>query len=491
MADPLEAVVSIWKDSIGSKGNFIGSGVFIAPQWVLTARHVVDDALSDGKLYLGSVTGKTSVPVDEAEVSRHDDDNIDLTLLKLAVPYDRQSYTMLDYRAVDYENQLADFHAFNRLSLDRETQQSKTIGSYHEDKYGYLCDHQVLKGFSGGIATVNGAVIAIIVERHTSDQQTLILPLHITYKWCAGVLPESVMGRFYLPHSSPVVESSISQTEFAQRVRKQIGQSLAKPRLALLRDVLHEHIQADRSVKPEFLLIPDGTSFDIEASFSLLYDATEDCLQKSVDQNSKDLGYLSEQAKNLLGWLVVLAVSEDWIEQNPQRCNTLLEAQFVEIPLKSEAITEVVVARLRDKPAKLQLEEGGSKVSGVHHISVHALELGLGDEEIGLQIKGLIWQAILKEKPPESFGVSEQEEVNHMLDLAKRRGENYCVMIPKNRSTEFSEVRRVLEKEALALDAFILGTTSDEHILVMPEPRLLVWIRDILRMIREYTGQRS
>jgi hypothetical protein len=49
-----------------------------------------------------------------------------------------------------------------------------------------------------------------------------------------------------------------------------------------------------------------------------------------------------------LGWLVLLAVSEDWLQKNAGQWEHLLNAQYIEIPLRYEESTEVVIARLRN-----------------------------------------------------------------------------------------------------------------------------------------------
>lgn len=180
---PENAVVSVWHNGV-NKGPFAGTAFFVSPSMVLTAAHVLGaDGLKENAAdcFLGSVARKTEVPISEQTVHFHP--QYDIALVELRTAVQAQAYATLDYRKSAYEGQKADFFAFNRLSKNFDQQRGHTIGNFDEERGGYLVDHQVLEGFSGGVVALKNKVIGIITERHPSEQQTLFIPLFLVRDW--------------------------------------------------------------------------------------------------------------------------------------------------------------------------------------------------------------------------------------------------------------------------------------------------------------------
>ena len=47
-SDPRQAIVAVWHKDVGLSGEFLGSGAFISPRLVLTAKHLVDGKQPQG-----------------------------------------------------------------------------------------------------------------------------------------------------------------------------------------------------------------------------------------------------------------------------------------------------------------------------------------------------------------------------------------------------------------------------------------------------------
>ena len=150
----------------------------------------------------------------------------------------------------------------------------------------------------------------------------------------------------------------VEQTQFVQQVRKEIGElfSIHQNKLLTLQDCLLQRAVArdpdkEKPVNPVDLLVPLQAGFNIKSSIDELYGVVETCLQRLIDQGSSAVPDVVSGATDVLGWLVLLAVSETWLQEKAELLDRLLSADHIAIPLETEAGTEVVFARLRAKKA--------------------------------------------------------------------------------------------------------------------------------------------
>jgi len=237
------------------------------------------------------------------------------------------------------------------------------------------------------------------------------------------------------------------------------------------------------------MLVPQQTSFSFDESLiKSLHNATETCLQQLPGQDSKAVLDIVNGAAAILGWLVLLAVSESWLQDDPALRDRLLSAGQVDIPVASEAGIEVVIARLLLRPAKLQLV-GDNKVLGTTQISWGELELGPPRCDELIEIKKLIWKRVLKGDAPQTFKKVDEDDLKATLKYLREKGENYYIIIlPEHRdripNTEhlLTHLRRDLEY----LGTFHIGSEAADRILVMPEGNLRAQIRQFLLMLRKF-----
>jgi len=76
-----------------------------------------------------------------------------------------------------------------------------------------------------------------------------------------------------------------------------------------------------------------------------------------------------------------------------------------EVPVETEAGTEVVVSRVRIHRARLTLHPDGIGVVGINRVDTGDLELGIGRPAAMLEVKKLIWKTVMKRDPPVVFCV--------------------------------------------------------------------------------------
>lgn len=237
-------------------------------------------------------------------------------------------------------------------------------------------------------------------------------------------------------------------------------------------------------MNPVDLLVPLQAEFNIKSSIDELHSVVETCLQRLVDQGSSAVPDVVSGATDLLGWLVLLAVSETWLQEKAELLDLLLSADHIAIPLETEAGTEVVFARLRaKKPAKLTLNNDGFQVLNPKRLEWAELELGFIGTDRMTEIYKLIWKKVM-ESDLLTLGKGELQQLKETLEIRYERGDNYYIIIraPSDENTILMQLR----KDFKHLCAFLIGVKAGEEVLVISEARLVVLIREFLLMLRKY-----
>lgn len=240
---------------------------------------------------------------------------------------------------------------------------------------------------------------------------------------------------------------------------------------------------------PADVLVQRQTFFDVKSSIDELYVAVETCLQKLIDQGSNAISDIISGATDILGWLVLLAVNENWLHERSGLLGHLLIADYITIPLETDVGTEVVFARLRaKKPAKLMLGNDSVKIYNPNRLAWDQLELGFTRTDKITEIYKLIWKEVMKSDAV-SFSQGELEELRETLQTRYERGENYYIIIcapSSSLAVSDNAILTQLRGDFPYLCAFLIGTELDERVLVMPERRLVVLVREFLLMLRKY-----
>ena len=182
-------------------------------------------------------------------------------------------------------------------------------------------------------------------------------------------------------------------------------------------------------------------------------------------------------------------MSETWLQEKAELLDRLLNADHIAIPLETEAGTEVVFARLRaKKPAKLKLGDDGVQIYNPNRLEWAELELGFLKTNQMTDIYKLIWKEVMKSEAPR-FSGGELEELKETLKTRYERGENYYVVIrasSNNSMVSNNAILTQLKSDFQHLCAFLIGIEAGVDVLIIPERRLVVLVREFLLMLRKY-----
>ena len=263
---------------------------------------------------------------------------------------------------------------------------------------------------------------------------------------------------------------------FRRRVREEVGKRLIPQSLRPLREELGD---LDR-------LIPLTGEFSIKEAVGLLHKSSRTCLEKLVDEG-KETEPVVKACKSVLGWLVLLAVSGDWMTRKGARVCDLLEARSVEVPVATECGVEILNARLREQSAFLELDADRERVYGQHQINL--LESGIGEDALQ-DVKAQVWKAVRKDEPPRRFSRQEDWELNSTLEAEADLERIYrYVLLDAKTAAPLVGIRELYQlKDSLPHLSILMmiGLVDGEQVLVLDEERLQAHIRVFMRMLEKY-----
>lgn len=401
-----------------------------------------------------------------------------------------QDFVLIDYRNSGLEQAKIDLYGVNPDTENRDQCNDYTLGTWNPNTEEYLFDHAQRKGFSGGIVVSNGYVIGVISKRHKEEQQGVMVPLYAVADWLDQLigLNGALSSSESPPNRSPPQQA---QTEFTKQIRQELGKLLGQKKLTPLLMDLPGCLSKDgqQEIRPECVLLPPQGSFSVESSIRTLHFAVKKCLERLGDQDRGAIPDIKDKITDVLGQLILLAVSEEWLQKNAEQWEHLLKTQYIEIPLKTEAGVEVVVARLHKHQAHIR-QKDGSRIDGANRIIVGDLELGIADDDRLIELKKLIWSTVFNDpKPPDPFDRDAEINLNSTLEFRNQDGEHYYITVPANRYRSVSGDASLLARlshDLSYLGAFLIGVENGDQVLVIEEPRFMALIQEFFRMLRKY-----
>lgn len=297
--DPRRAIVSIWLGAVGPKENFQGSGAFVSPRLVLTAKHVVENK-QPSEVCLGLVAGQHAVPATRI----HCHDKCDMALIELEREFKDQDLVRIDCQTSSLEGATLDLYGVNPDTLNRDQCNGYTLGTWDGRSGEYLFDHAQRKGFSGGIAVRDGRAIGVISKRHKTEQQGVIVPLYAVADWLDGFGLQHKPASFVVTGTPVSSLSPISQNEFTRKIREQIHQLLNQPQAQPLCEAVRGR---DRSFSHDRQQVTDSGPLEQQR------------LEKKVKELQEQWDLLSEKLNGL---------NKDWILETRSEDKLRLKTQI-------------------------------------------------------------------------------------------------------------------------------------------------------------------
>ncbi|MGD0961922.1 MAG: trypsin-like serine protease [Methylomonas sp.] len=178
-----DSVVSVWSND----RDLVGSAFAISPNLILTAKHVVKDLKTDQEypnLSLKLLNGINDLPLSTA-ATIHCNPKCDIALIELKDKiFDKRYYSTLELSNSNWKDKSIQVFGIDRDTKNRYCSSDYRVGAL-QGGAGYLFDHKVKKGFSGGAVALytQDKVIGVISMRHEDDQQTLFVPVYYFKDW--------------------------------------------------------------------------------------------------------------------------------------------------------------------------------------------------------------------------------------------------------------------------------------------------------------------
>ena len=202
------------------------------------------------------------------------------------------------------------------------------------------------------------------------------------------------------------------------------------------------------------------------------------------------MGLLAEAlryAKEVMEWLLILAVREDWAVLGQAGSDVLSTRSKIDIPERYGIWAEVADGRLAGKRARLELASDKIGVLAPNCLVHDDLEKGLLRQDALAATLEIVWTKVMKCPPPTKENW--QAQLPRTLKRLYKDGERYYVTIPHVRYAEVAANpvwNTDLRDKLAGLGVFVYGSGEGDPILVIPEDDLLVDIRLFLRLLREY-----
>jgi len=273
----------------------------------------------------------------------------------------------------------------------------------------------------------------------------------------------------------------VSNDDFTLKVREQIKQTLntKKPAAEALRGALLKGQAA--GAEPEDILLPLDGKLAIDACMGKWLQVVTTVLQSAREP----LADIKQCATEIMGWLVLLSVDGG---QLPNYRNTFMnfdEVAEIVVPVKTEAGTEVFVARMQEKSAKFRLQ-GTNKAMGGNHLDPHELELGFLHDDRLRQIEALVYAEVFKTqpKPNEAW----LETLKHYLEIGAlyQNQLTYLSLSSSHHSAHLPTIKQL--KADLPHLRVIIKAAKEEggnSILIMDESKLEAFVLRFLNTLAE------
>jgi hypothetical protein len=312
---------------------------------------------------------------------------------------------------------------------------------------------------------------------------------------------ESFQVRFHQQIRFPIVSrgsppeaggapAAMSYETFTHKVKQEIRALLQDPRLHPLREALAP--QAD-GVGAEDVLVPSPSAPLIRA-LDHLHQATERCLSILAVQHSDWMPQTRAVAEKIFGWLVILAVNRDQMQEAGLAFDPWQGGITVQVPVATEAGIEVLMAALGDRAAAFIRQDDshhGPRIFGQGGLTADELERGIGATEPLEDILKHIWVKVMEteEAPTAPLSDEQKQQLEATIkNRERRKARHYYITVPAARSHSPWSDRTLLTRLLQTLPSLrCLQITGGENqqLWLIDEADLWASIAEFLRLLRD------
>lgn len=233
------------------------------------------------------------------------------------------------------------------------------------------------------------------------------------------------------------------------------------------------------------MLLPETEVLDVDyietaiTTYHVAVEAVRDSLLHSGSSTMNDL-------KSLLGWLVLLSVSDVWLDVHQKILEKWQTVEFIELPLKRELGAAVVIARWGKKNAEIKLDGRYAEVYGERQFRAEFFEENLCRKDALTDLKNAIWKSVYKDSDPPRDG--NYGGLAEILKIRYKRGtphyiilnsDQYQGLIQRNR-----QIMLDLRKALPYLGTVVIGTDAGDEAMILPEETLEALILEFLNMLK-------
>ncbi len=412
MADWKQAVARLYNGIRGEGGVYCGTVFMISDRWLLTCWHVVR-GLQTEKIYLYDANACQGGGLRVKNIVANE--TLDVALLELrtsvqkdpkciALPVDNKHAVVKD-RIVESAGYASEDSPWNYFSC--------IIGEYSSQYNLYVTSIPFGKGMSGAPVLYQGELVGI--SRLQDDKKTYLIPLDDFQ----DLLKKYVLtNEQILPGNTGPVGTRISTSQFDKVLRKKINNLFEKEGLQAVKERIFE--RADR--KPEEVSIGDllcSADVRIEQAIGWLTRAAAKAVQDIPCEEglAEQREALKENARKILGWLVLRAVDSSWVETNGHRLSQKQNAQ-VSVRFAQPTGVEVVVARVLKQRGNFQGDS--RKLRGRLAVTSLSTEGGIEAPDNEKALFELIWKKVVR-IPPLEEGFKLEKHLKTLQDCLESR----------------------------------------------------------------------
>ncbi|MES9883165.1 MAG: TIR domain-containing protein [Sedimenticola sp.] len=286
-------------------------------------------------------------------------------------------------------------------------------------------------------------------------------------------------------------EKNKSIEKYRRKIRGEVRGLLEKPHLVGLQKAISREMGGDVTLDEVVLYLCRPSKDEIENTISLLHRAVdaELTVQQHAGKSGAIMKSVSDSAADLLGWVVTLAVKDDWVVSNHRHFELDSKQCCLCVPKLTELGLNIAYARLVNGQARFGSAKGLSVTSRDGLNDCDLLEAGTTPENLLDTLQKELWLKLFpKVAPPEKLTEDAATTINDEIWSRRDTGDedHYLVLHVRNAQEINQSLYSQLIKKLPNLRVLSMAIESDENILIVMEGRLMTQVRRFLEMIRKY-----